>query len=208
MKIEIKDRALFAKNALEISIIILLCVCFAWQLKTNISLKQELNTKREEFKEARYASRRLKKLQRQIQEMQEREKTINNMVTRNEQQPLGLVRTLSGLAADTGLKNAAFTIKGKKAAPPGTQAMEAPLPAGIDSGTQAMEAPLPAGIDSLRLEMSFEAALAQTLDFLKKTTDIERVVEVEKAEIERKKEILPRQKVTLELVAYTFSGEN
>lgn len=190
MKIEIKNNPLFVKNAIAVSVIALLFACFLWQIRTNISLKQELNTKKEEFKEARSASRRLKKLQRQILALEEREKTINSMVPRNEQQPLGLVRTLSGLAADTGLKNAAFTIKGGKAAPSDAQA------------------PLPAGIDSLRLEMSFEAALAQTLDFLKRAAGIERVVAVEKVEIERKKEILPCQKVTLELVAYTFSGEN
>lgn len=193
MKIEIKNNPLFAKNAIAASLIALLFACFLWQVRTNISLKQELNTKRGEFKEAKSASKRLKKLQQQIQELEEREKTINSMVTRNEQQPLGLVRALSGLAADAGLKNAAFTIKAKKA---------------DASDTQAMEAPLPAGLDSLRLEMSFEAALAQTLDFLKKAAKIERVVAAEKIEIGREKEISPRQKVTLELVAYTFSGEN
>ncbi|TAN62309.1 hypothetical protein EPN16_01910 [bacterium] len=193
MKIEINNNPFFAKNAIAFSVIALLFACFLWQIRANISLKQELNTKKDEFKEAKSASRRLKKLQQQIQGLEGREKTVNSMVPRNEQQPLGLVRTLSGLAADTGLKNAAFTIKEGKAAP---------------SGAQAMETPLPAGIGSLRVEMSFESALSQALDFLKRAASIERVVAVEKVKIERKKEILPHQKVTLELVAYTFSGEN
>lgn len=193
MKIEIKNNPVFVKSAAWFSVIALLFACFLWQIRANISLKQELNTKNEEFKEAKSASKRLKKLQRQIQDLEEREKTINNKAPRNENQPLGLIRTLNGLAADIGLKNAVFTIKEKKSS---------------DSQLQAMPAALPLGINSLRLEMSFEAALAQALDFLKMAAKIERVVAVEKIEVARKKEILPHQKVTLELVAYTFTAEN
>lgn len=191
MKAEIKNRPLVVKNALWVAAIALLFACFLWQIRLNSSLRQELHNKKEEFKEASSAGKRLKKLQKQIQELEEREKIIDNRVPRNEQQPLNLVRTLTGLAADIGLKNTVFTIKERKAS----------------SSEPAMNAPLPPGLDSLRLEMSFEGVYSQALDFLKRAERIERVVAVEKVEIERKKEILPCQKVTLELVAYTFLNQ-
>lgn len=221
MKIEIKNKELLIKNALVISIIALLFACFWWQLRTHISLKQELNKKGEAFKEAKSASRRLKKLQRQIQELEEREKTINKKVPRNEKQPLGLVRALTSIAGEIGLRNAVFTIKEpKKAAHTEQEIMTmaeqqeslyegASLPPEIQPAFSEEQSagPPPAGPNALKLEMSFEGTYAQVLSFLKRVGGLERVVAVEEITMERRKEILPYQKVVLGLVAYTFLNQ-
>jgi Tfp pilus assembly protein PilO len=215
MKLEIENKALFAKNVLVVSLMVLLFACFLWQLRINLSLQQELNKKQEEFKEAASASKRLKKLQRQMQELEEQEKTINNKVPRNEKNPLGLVRTLTNIAADIGLRNAVFTIQESKKLEQEVMSL-AQQQEGLNEDTSSppkvlpafsqgqSASPPPAGPSALKLEMSFAGTYAQVLNFLKRAAAIERVVAVEAITMERKRETLPYQQISLRLITYTF----
>jgi Tfp pilus assembly protein PilO len=233
MQIEIKSRGGFIKNAAVVCLIILLFICSVWQIRVNVSLKQQLNAKRAEFKEAMSASKRLVKLQRQIQEIEEKERAINNQVPRAEQKPFGLVKALTAVAGEIGLRNIVFTINGtekeKWAQPqqeamtmlqqqeepdessfmaPESQALMSETPARLKNGAvgQAYAAAPAAGPIPLKLELGFKATYSQALNFLKRINGLERVVAVEGIRIERKKETLPFQKVSFELVTYAFPG--
>ncbi len=222
MRIEIKDKGLLIKNAAAASAIVLLFICFVWQVRVNTSLRQQLSVKKAEFKEAKSASSRLKKLQRQIQYLEEKERAINNQAPAGEKQPFDLVKTLTSVSADIGLRNMTFTIKGpEKPAQAGEGAMTVTQQQeGLEedsSGAQENQAQIaetqtyaaaPAtGPVPVKLELSFEATYPQALNFLKRVSGLERVVAVESIKIGRKKEILPYQKVSLKLVAYSFPAQ-
>lgn len=191
MKIEIKNQNLFIKNASAIILIVLLFSLFLWGLKINSRLTQELAVKKGEQKEAKSASKRLKALQKQFQALEQKEKTVGLRVPANEKHPFSLIRTLTSIAGEIGLKGPSFDTLTEDA---GQQ--EA---AGIQVSTS-----LPPGPKPIKLEMNFTATHQQLLKFLDRLMNLERIAAVEEIKIERDKKILPRQKVSLQLVTYTF----
>lgn len=205
MKIEIKNKNPFIKNAAAISLIVPLFLLSIWGLKINSRLTQELAVKKGEHKEAKSASKRLKALQEQLQALEQKEKTVGLRVPTNEKHPFGLIRTLTSIAGEIGLKDLSFTMKGP--ADSSTQTSDDTLTqeagqqeaAGIQVSTG-----LPPGPKPIRLEMHFTAAYQQLLKFLDRLMDLERIIAAEEIKIERDKKTLPRQKISLQLVTYVF----
>ena len=201
----------------------MLIAFFFWKLHSNAQLKQQLETKSRELKEARSRLRLLEQLEQRQQEWLQKEESLNKMVPRGEKQPLSLIKTLIGIGGEIGLKNAVFNIGGTKnqanllpGQTSGSANLQGALPENL-SGYQSGQTQMPAadqgstGLEPLpipiEIEVSFEATYLQALDFLKKAAGIERVVAVEGITIERKKEILPYQKISLQLVAYAFAQQ-
>lgn len=197
MKIGIKNKALFIENAAVAVAIILLSFLSISGLKLNTRLARELALKKSEHKEARSAGKRLKALQKQVQDLEQKEKTIGIRVPAHEKLPFILIRTLTAIAGEAGLKKPAFRID-ETDETQAQQITQQDAPA-VQGDTGALPGPKP-----IKLQMSFEATYQQALSFLEKINNLERVVKVEQIKIERKKEILPCQKVSLQLVTYTF----
>lgn len=183
MKLKINKRSFLINTAL-ITIILALIFFFLWQLKINIGLRQELEAKNKEFKAAKKASQHLKELERQIADLQEREDILNKKVAVEEKQPLDLMRTLIHLGGQIGLRGITFSLKEKT--PQGQEA-------------QAQTGPQP-----IYLQMICQGRFLELLDFLEQLMSLQRIVEVGQLKIERKKEILPNQEISLELVTYAF----
>jgi Tfp pilus assembly protein PilO len=158
---------------------------FAWQFKTNVALRSEFDKKEKELEKAQKANRRLESLSKKSQQLGNELNLLDKRIPKGQQQPLDLIKAITETATRIGLRKPVFNIKA-------ASSLEDPSP--ITLGQDA---------NSLFFEMVFEGTFSQTLDFLKAISELERLVSVEKMQIERGEHILPRQKVTLNLVAYT-----
>ena len=117
-------------------------------------------------------------LDRFIQEISEKQEFLSKRVTQNEKEPLKPIRQLTLLARAQGLTSIEFSVQ--------------------KSQKQAGD------IYRLPFLMNLEGEYGQLLLFLEAISGLERLFSVESIEIERKEEILPRQKITLQLAAYTL----
>ena len=107
----------------------------------------------------------------------------------NDLQPLELIKTITGLASQTGLRKINFDLK-----------------SGGLAGSDAKKPPVPKqfGPSAVVFQMKTEASFTQLLEFLKGLNELERIVTVEKIEISRQTEILPYQSLVMELATYSF----
>lgn len=221
MEIKIEKKNLLAA-APFVATAVLLAVFFIWQVKVSVVLNRELNSKKKEFKHAEAASKHLRQLERQISDMKQKGEQLYKIVPVNEKEPLGLMKMLIRLAGQAGLKNITLNVKEKAVsseqdAQQGAQAEQEAGQAAVDG--QGAEQPAPAVeeypgqdvaaaqtviVKPTYLEMEFEGGFTQALGFLEKLARLDRIVKVDRISVERKKEILPYQKVSLDLVAYTF----
>jgi Tfp pilus assembly protein PilO len=175
---------------LGISLFSLLAVfAFILQLRSGADLNKELDAKKEELRDAQVASRKMEDMERKAQELKQKEKKMFKRVAINDAQPLELIKTITGLASQIGLRKLSFDLK--SAGSP-------------DSNVKKPAVHNQSGPSPVAFQMKAEASFAQLLSFLKGLNGLERVVTVEKIEISRQTEILPYQSVVLELVAYSF----
>jgi len=174
-------------------LIILVIVIFLWQFRTNSTLRRDLSAKKKAVKQVQQANRRFEELKKQSGELKQEEELLDKRLPVGEKQPMGLIRQITLLAREKGLGKINFRIKSASALQEGTN------PA-VDSGKDLIP---------LYFEMSFETTFPQLLEFLKELADLERVITVEKLVIIREEGILPKQKINLSLVTYTFqAGDN
>lgn len=191
---KIKNILPWIKIAAAAGCVLLIILFGLWQLNTSLNLGRELSQKTSALKEAQAASQSLKKLQDRISELERSEKIINIRVPLAEKYPFELIRTLTAIAQRAGLRKAVFSLKDENTG--GDTA-----PAGYPAG-DLTNRPKPAEI-----EMNFEGTYSQLVRFLERLRSLERVVVVQGIKIERKKEILPCQQISLRLITYTFSGK-
>lgn len=221
MKITIEKTRLIAVAPFLV-VAIILASCFVWQLKTNITLRQELSAKKNEFKEAEAASKHLMTLEKQASDMKQKQEALYKKVPVNEKEPFGLMKALIRLGGQAGLRKITLSLKEKAVVTAQEAASQAGQAADQGAETPADEAggqqgavsaqtddagvvALPQGASTpIYLQMDFEGSFPQILVFLEKLMSLERIVEVEGIFIERKKETLPYQKASLDLIAYTF----
>lgn len=203
LKIEIKNKPLFIKSSLAAVILLALILVSAGQLKTRNNLTQDYKNKSAELKDTRTTNKRLQKLETQVQALAEKEKKILTQAPIDEIHPFGLIKTITGLANEIGLKDTAFTIKEKDL--PETSLNEQ---AGMTEfqGEYASLASR-AGINPITIEMRFNGTYSGLIIFLKRLPHLERVVSVTQIHIERKKDIIPYQAISLQLTAYSFPKE-
>lgn len=205
IRIEIKNKGLFIKNAAAVSFIALLFFLFLWGLKINSRLTQELAVKNSEHRGARSASKRLKGLQKQFLALEQKEKTMGLRVPVDEKYPFSLIRTLTSIAGEIGLKNPSFAVKRAPDSPVQTSDDKLTQEAGLSEAAGILaSSSLPPGPRPVRIEMDFTATYRQLLKFLDRLANLERIVAAEEIKIERDKKTLPRQRISLQLVTYLF----
>lgn len=213
---DIKNKKLFIKNALlVIALLGLVGICL-WQATTSIELKKTLIAKKAELAKAQKISKHLKKLERQGQDLTEKEAAILKQVPLDEKYPFGLIKALTAMADALGLQKAGFRVKEESLADStfGAEAPETPIPddttdetlAGQEAQSPSYQAN-PQTLKPLRFEMTFNSTYVSLLALLQKINTLERMVTIERITIERKKEIIPLQTIVLHLTAYTFPKE-
>jgi len=164
---------------------------FVLQLQSNLVLNKELNAKKEELRDAQTASRRMEDLERKGQELKQKENKMKKQVAIGDTQPLGLIKTITGLASKIGLRKIGFELKADSA--------------NAAKGKSLLSFSAGSGPAPVYFQMKFDASFTQTLEFLKALNGLERIVTVERIEIDRKTEILPYQSVILNLITYSFA---
>jgi Tfp pilus assembly protein PilO len=184
------------KKLLPITIWLTMCLCallavFAviMQLRSSAALNKELGAKKEELHDAQIASRKMEDLEKRGQELKQKENKMIKRVALNDTQPLYLIKSITGLASKIGLRKISFELKAASAVASNDKKPRLPP-----------SAPVP-----VYFEMKFDASFAQVLKFLRELNGLERIVAVEKIEINREVNILPYQSVVLDLVTYTFT---
>ena len=216
LKLEIKDKKQFIKNTLLVIVLLGLVAICLWQTTTSIGLKKTLVEKKAELARAQKTSKHLKKLERQAQDLTEKEAAILKQVPLDEKHPFSLIKTLTTIADTLGLQKAGFRVKEESLAENtfGIETQGAPM-ADEETGdtmvsqeTQTVSYQATAQtLKPLRFEMTFNGTYAQLLALLQKIHTLERMITIEHIAIERKKEIVPLQAIVLHLTAYTFSNE-
>ena len=194
-----------------VTALILTVILFFWLGNENSGLNNALRMKKEELRAARAAGADLKKLEKQAEGFQEEEKRLRQKIPLNDTQPLDLVKALIRIAREAGLKEIDFNLKEKTARTdsnisgagvPGTGA--AGMLTMARAGKPSFEAQSDNQPRPVSLEMNCQGTFPELLLFLEKTAKLERVVIVEKVDIEREKELTPSQKISLQLITYTF----
>ena len=194
-----------------VTALILTAILFFWLWNENSGLNNALQMKKEELRAARAAGADLKKLEKQAESFREEEKRLHQKIPLNDNQPLDLIKTLIRIAREAGLKEIDFDLK-EKTARTSNNVSGAGAPgagaAGMMTIARVEKPSFDAQSDSqprpVSLEMNCQGTFPELLLFLEKTAKLERVVIVEKVDIEREKELTPSQKISLQLITYTF----
>ncbi len=163
---------------------------FVLQLQSNQKLNEELKAKKTELAEAQSASRKMQELEKKSQELKQEERRIKRRVAVNDSQPLELIKVVTGSASKIGLRNIGFELKTASAVAPKDNSPAA---------SSAQGDPVP-----VYFQMKFDSAFSQAVKFIKELNELERIISLEKVQISRKKDIIPYQAVTLDLVTYFF----
>lgn len=222
MEIKIEKTKLL-KSVPFFAVTVILASFFIWQFRVNMSLTRELDAKKKEFNRAEAASRRLRNIERQIDDIKQKQAMLYKKVPVNEKEPFSLIKTLIRLGGQAGLKNITLSLKEKSAeeeaaanqggasaqeqgvegASEGAAAQESPESQEAQ-GEESSVSPAQSGPTPIYLEMTFEGSFPQILSFLQKLMSLERIVKIEGMSIQRRKDILPYQKASLDLATYTF----
>ncbi len=203
-----------SKMSLNIITGALLALCvglFLFQLKQNVDIREEFGSKNSEFKEAKAASKRLESLEKQTNELKYKEDILGKRIPFNEKHPFDLMKTIIRAGGESGLREIVFKMNRESAVNDqnGNPGMTPPQDGGRFAPRQVPQPPSGPpksefDPDPKDIVLSFEGTFPQTLAFINKITSLERQVTIQAVEIERKDDILPYQKVSLSLKAYTF----
>lgn len=116
-----------------------------------------------------------------LQEVDKKAEFLYKKVSKGEKEPLELIKQLAALAKQHRLKSVEFTVKERKKEE--------------------------ADIYGLPILIDLEAEYGELLAFLEAISALERLVSIEGIKVERREQILPRQKITLHLSALTLISE-
>lgn len=167
--------------------LIAIIALFFWQFNCNLELRAESNTKKGELKEVKVVMKRLEMLEKESQNIKKVEERLYRRVPLDEPKPFKLIKTLFALSGEFGFKGVVVKIKDEES-----------------SGQTAVSSENKP--ESINLKMDFEGSFPQLLKFLQKVASLERIVKINSISIERKKETMPYQKISLDLVTYTFGA--
>lgn len=186
---------------LIITALTVLVALFFWQFNIKISANKILEQKKNQLESAYSASKHLKELDVQKEGLKQRKEKLCRRLPVGEKKPLDLIKTLMRLGSRIGLRNIVFNVKESD---PGSQAERSSSDIFPEGGRQQVSAQPKAGVTPLYFTMSFNGSFTQLLDFMKETASMERIVDIEEVKIKRDENILPYQKISLELITYTF----
>lgn len=167
-----RNRLIF--SVILVIILVLVFVLFLMQTRLIFRLNKKLADLRNRIQQREGEQSNIDRF---IREVEEKERFFSRKVSQNEKEPLGLIRQLTLLAQEDGLKSIEFSLQ---------------------------KSQREGNIYRLPFIMNMEGEFRQLLLFLEAISSLERLVSVDGIKIERKEEILPRQEITLQLVTYTL----
>ena len=178
-----KTKRIIIIVAIAIGVIISF-LSFIWQNKINVPIREELTIKRGEKEEVEKSTRYLEELKAKPTKLDEEEEVLYEAIPKEEEKTLTLIRELLQLSNQLGLGKINLVTQ------PASE-----LNLKKSSKTEPKR---------LVLQMSFEADFQQLIKFLERISKLRRLVFPGAIHIERLEEIIPRQKVKLQLITYSF----
>ncbi|MBU4479105.1 MAG: hypothetical protein KKH34_08510 [Candidatus Omnitrophica bacterium] len=183
------------------------CIGFLlFLINENTKMLEQKNLLNAKIQEARNAQREIDKVQAEVNRLDMETTEIEKMVPVHDEQPLSLIKQMTLLANQLQLKNAEFTYRGNFPDTVGA-ALENRGLEGEEGGLPVMAASAAQdglAVQRLIVQMRFEGNFKQADDFFKKLFTLGRLVSVERIRMERDEKIMPRQKITLIIIAYSF----
>lgn len=176
------------------------------EVRTFSGLKEAIAEKSSRIAEAKKTQKESTELEQEVLKLQQEVKEVEYKIPKGEVKPLRLFEEITLLAYKQGMKNVSFT-SGEE------EDGEAPLesagaPEEFDEDYSAAPgAPNSIQVKPLVFTMECESEYQTLLTFLKELFAMERIVTVESVRVERVQDLIPRQKVTLKLTTYTFTGQ-
>ncbi|MDD5669029.1 MAG: type 4a pilus biogenesis protein PilO [Candidatus Omnitrophica bacterium] len=192
---------------------------FVLVMNKHIALSNELKEKKKDYQSAKSSSRQAEQLELKAAQMQEKELELGKMIPINEQQPLSVIKSLTRLGGEVGLRDVSFSISSvSQQMSPASQNSGAPGAVSGGGGFPGGGGQMPGGFSPPKmaavsptepvksyLEMTFTSEYPQIKQFIKKIGTLPRIITVDGMKIERNENLLPQQTVTLYLVVYTFN---
>lgn len=180
------------------------------EFRKNLHLKRNLAKKQAELKTARHAYDHLEDLKRELHQQEKREEELNRILPENEKEPIELIKRITSNLSQFRLRNVEFSLE-KEEGPMTMEYQEGAFSTEEMAGTPhpqagtTISASLQEEVQPLSFKMSFECEFLDLISFLDWLLNQERLVSIEDMSIKREDKILPRQKITLQLSAYTYS---
>ncbi len=203
-------------------LVIIFGFLFGLEFKNYIFLKKRLLYTQQRLKEVTRAQQEWESLRKKLHEYRFRQKIIERKIPENEEIPLRLMKQIVSLTSKFKIRNIEFVYKKNKEPPELNSKNNLRSEYGeIDYGESEFNGNFKASqgsqyiemfeeksipTKSLMIEISFECNFFELLSFLKELLKLERIVSIEGIKIMRSSEIIPFQKITLNLVTYTFSN--
>jgi len=183
-----------------------------FNFRVNVNLKRELKEKTEKVKKTEEAEKELERLEKEIITLQEEATHIEERIPQNEEVPLELMKKLTVLGELAGFRNLKIEYLTEKTLSAETAAFSyAGNTSSVDySSTQTQNVSSSRtqsntiNVKERYIKMNFECEFPEMVSFLKEILELERLLTIESVEVKRDKRILPRQKVIINLTAYTF----
>lgn len=174
-------------------------------------LKEEQSQKEYSIEEAKKVKSESEKIQKGLSGLVVENSQIEEMVPLNEQEPIALIKTLSLLANQSKAKNQEIMFLNKESAllnfnsfkPQEREDTAESFKSGEDNEFLNQNEFF-FNVKPRLIQMNFECEFPRLIVFLKKVLALKRIVLVDTIKIERAETIIPCQKVTLTLSAYTF----
>ncbi len=179
-------------------ITVFLLVGFIYQITKVNASREELKERKGYLRELRGVKRKSKKIEEEIEKYKLKEEEVLRKIPKSEESILLLVRELASIADAMMIKNITFEMAPEK----NKKDKESPIMR--RRSRPAIKEETTGPIKPHDFKVSFNAGYKETVEFIKRVINLERVVSVKNLEIERKDEILPFQKVTLTLTTYTL----
>jgi hypothetical protein len=174
-----------------------------FQIKSNSVLRRKSARLKNDLKNAKVASHQLEDLEKTIEDTNRKAEAIYRRVPENEELPLSLVKSLLPVAVEVGLREVKYDLTQKKEQ---TKEESAGKAQGPQSPEDAQLQQL--GIRKTRLTITCKATFPQIIRFVEQLARLERVAAVKGIVVERDEKLLPYQKISLQLEAFSFQDKS
>lgn len=187
---------------------------FVFEMRKGMFLRNELIEKRATVKDAVQAATKLEKLQKDMDDLQRENERIDERIPQNEKEPLTLIKQLTLLSNSQRVKNLKVAYSETKKISSSTSTPQVVYQDGQDSSSLPQATQPTTSVQDVSfkikkqyIQMDFECQFPQLLGLLREIYKLPRLVSVDSVQIKRDEKILPRQKVTVNLISYTFISQ-
>lgn len=167
-------------------------VFFVLEIVKNRALKSQANEMTQKLKMVKNSQKEYNKLKNEIDQLEQGIASVNKRIPQNERIPFRLIKGLTLLANQEGLRNFDFSYNNEYVTNPAKFS---------DSGQDLAVVPI-------FVVMNCEGSFKRLISFLRRVVELDRVVSVTNIEVDRDEKILPRQRIKIELITYTFLVED